>query len=54
MRACKCDKCGALYDAPNCVPNITVRKYEHPYGERIYDLCPPRSRKLEQWLKEDK
>ena len=50
MTALKCDRCGKVYEQ-GFVPDITVHKYIHPYGEVTYDLCDDCMKKLENWLK---
>lgn len=49
MNAYKCDRCGALYERAT-VPDITVMKYNHGYGNERKDLCPNCQAALEQWL----
>lgn len=51
--AYKCDVCGGLYTR-ECVPDITVQKYNHGYGESRYDLCPKCQKELEDWLNQRK
>ena len=51
--AYKCDVCGGLYTR-ECVPDITVQKYTHYYGESRYDLCPKCQKELEDWLNQRK
>lgn len=50
MIAVKCDRCGKLYKALKCAPNIKVIEYKHPYGDVRYDLCPKCQKKLEEFL----
>ena len=50
MIAQKCDRCGKLFEREH-VPDITVRKYTHGYGEYRLDLCPDCQKELERWLK---
>ena len=47
----KCDRCGALYELPECTPNIRIGEYIHCYGEKRYDLCPTCQGLLEEFLK---
>ena len=51
MNAKKCDRCGTLF-LGEVVPDITIHKYTHGYGEYRYDLCPKCQELLEIWLKE--
>ena len=51
--AYKCDVCGSLYTR-DCVPDITIRRYIHSYGEHRYDLCPKCQKELEDWLNQRK
>ena len=50
MIALKCDRCGKLFER-EYVPDITVHKYTHCYGEDRFDLCPDCQKELERWLK---
>ena len=50
MEACKCDICKKLFEAPMCTPDITIRRYRHPYGEDTLDLCPECQKRLEKWI----
>lgn len=51
MRAYKCDVCGKLYDnITGCVPNIVIREYVHPYGDKIKELCPECQARLEDFV----
>lgn len=49
--ALKCDRCGKLYERPECVPDIRIHKYVHYYGDQQYDLCPECQKKFEEFLK---
>ena len=49
MQAKKCDRCGALYE-DFYTPDLTVKKYNHPYGETRIDLCPECNKQLEVFL----
>lgn len=51
-QAKKCDRCGKLYeDDVGYIPDITVKEYNHIYGEYRYDFCPECQKKLELFLK---
>ena len=51
--ATKCDVCGVLFEQ-KFIPDITIHKYTHGYGEERLDLCPDCSNKLETWLHNEK
>lgn len=49
-RACKCDRCGNLYEARMYVPDVSITRYNHPYGEEKLELCDKCQNALELWL----
>ena len=49
----QCDRCGDLYPAVICVPDIRISKYVHCYGNQWIDLCPNCQSQLERWLKRE-
>lgn len=50
MAAYKCERCSKLFER-DIVPNITLNKYYHGYGEMRLDLCNDCQLELENWLK---
>lgn len=50
--ATKCDVCGVLFEQ-KFIPDITIHRYTHGYGEERLDLCPDCTNKLETWLHND-
>lgn len=49
-KACKCDVCGKLFEERRAVPELTIKKYRHPYGEERLDLCDECQKKLENFV----
>lgn len=48
----KCDICGRLFEA-TFVPDITIHKYRHCYGEERLDICPECQKKLEKFVNKE-
>lgn len=49
----RCDRCGKLFERAY-VPDITIRRYHHGYGETRYDLCDECQKKLEKFMNNGK
>lgn len=49
-RAYKCDICGTLFHGGECVPDLKIVKYTHPFGDEVLDLCLGCQRKLEKFV----
>lgn len=50
MDAKKCDRCGKLYARYDAVPDLSLIKYVHPFGDSRIDLCPDCQKMLEDFL----
>jgi hypothetical protein len=48
-RALQCDRC-KKYFSRACVPDLTVHKYYHAYGQTSYDLCDECTKGLKMFL----
>lgn len=48
MQAKKCDRCGQFY-SQKCIPDVTVNRYIHGYGDQRLDLCFNCSKELIDW-----
>lgn len=53
MKACKCDRCGALFEPNLNSPKFRVEKYEGDWEYEDVDLCPLCLIELDRFMKED-
>lgn len=49
MMAKKCDICGTLYEQ-QCIPDVRIIIYCHPYGDTWLDLCPKCQERLDRFV----
>ena len=52
MKACKCDRCWALFEPNLNSPKFRVEKYEGDWEYEEVDLCPSCLIELDRFMKE--
>ena len=48
--AFKCDRCSVLFEMRRAVPDVTIIRYTHGYGDDRFELCDQCQEELENWL----